>query len=336
MKHDAKLALRGTTSFFEQTDFKINEKMKNGGFVFLNMPVPVGCNYNCPKCFSGGSDIYRRQLMERGGSMEFDLDLRERMIVEAKTLGAKTLVIGGAGEPLMFPELEKVLEITSLNEMYTVLFTNGSLLSKRRAEGYFSRGVSLVFSFDAISSRSYDRLTDTKKNYGKIIENLKSALNLSEKYSFEQSSCKVAPLAVNTNVTLLTYNPTYGINEIKRIKNLIDNRAVHFVSNIIPTGNARSNWDWLVGTTDFSSNPVLKEAERIYSKGFGGSSRRKDGQCAYLHNGITIYEGHYMMCPNVGLQADFGKYPDVSIAEHFEAKKGLLRKDGSPLCAIRR
>ncbi|MDP2926508.1 MAG: radical SAM protein [Nanoarchaeota archaeon] len=336
MEKDIKLVLRGTASFYEQTNRETTQSLENGNLVFLNMPLPVKCNYKCPKCFSGGSDIYQQQLSKRGDFAEFDSDLRKRLITEAKGLGAKTLVIGGAGEPLMFQGLEDILDVTDSNKMHTIIFTNGSLLSKQRAEDYFSRGVSLVFSFDSISPEHYNIVTGTKGNYGEIRKNLEGALELSEKYSSEQNGFKVVPLAVNTNVTLLTYNPKEEIDEIKSIQNLIGDRATHFVSCITPTGNAVINWKRLVGTANFSPNPVLKEAEKIYSRGHGGSSRKKNGQCAYIHNGITAYEGYYMMCPNVGLEVDFGRYPNIPISEYFEAKKRLLQSKGNPLCATKR
>ncbi len=330
------LVLKGSTAYFEKVDSETAQRLENHDLVFLNMPLPVGCNYKCPKCFSGGSDVYKEQLQNKRGYINFNPKLRNRVISEARGLGANTLIIAGAGEPLMFYDLDKILKKTSEKEMYTIIFTNGSFLSKEKADNYFSKGISLVFSFDSISSNNYDKLTATNGNYKIVRKNLESVLELAEKFSSIQNDCKIVPLAINTNLSLLNYDPKQGIDEIIMIKDLINNRAAHFVSNITPTGMAKKNWDWLVGTKDYSPSPILKEAEKIYSKGLGGSSRKKNNECAYIHNGVTIYEGYYMMCPNIGLLVDFGNYLDVCISEHFDVKKKLLKNQKNPLCFSRR
>ena len=331
------IVLKGTTTYFEKVDLETSQRMKNGELVFLNMPLPVGCNYRCPKCFTGGSDIYEEQLRNRRNTSRFSPQLRRRLIRESYDLGAKTMIIAGAGEPLIYPEVGDVLETTAEVGMGVVLFTNGSSLSEEKSREYFSKGVSLVFSLDALSEESYDRLTGTTGNYDTARRNLEFALKEAEKHSHIKNCCKVVPLAVNTNLTNLTYNPNRGIDEISRIKDLIAGRVPHYVSHITPTGQAKKHWDSLVGTDDFSPNPILKEGERRYSNGLGGGSgRRKNKQCAYIHNGVAVYEGHYMMCPNVGLIVDWGRFPEVTVQEYFEAKKRRLDELGNPSCVTRR
>jgi wyosine [tRNA(Phe)-imidazoG37] synthetase (radical SAM superfamily) len=332
---DNKLVLKGTTSYFESLDPEVSKRMDEGGLAFLNMPLPIGCNYKCPKCFSGGSDIYNEQLRQRGISTELEPTLRKDLIRNAFDLGARTLVIAGAGEPLLYGGLDDILELTGNLGMNSVVFTNGSQLSKERAQSLFSRGTSIVFTYDSTCSKHYDMVTGTRGNHDFIRANLEGALSLSENYTSIRSGHKILQFAINTNPTVFTFNQAEGIDEIDEISNLISGRAVHFVSHITPTGSAETNWELLTGKKDLVLNPQLKEAEAMYGNGLGGSSRRKNGLCAYLHNGVTIYEGHYMFCPNAGLKVDFGRYPEISILEHIKEKKERLRSKGKPLCITR-
>lgn len=330
------LVLRGTTAYFEAVESPAATRMKDGGIVFLNMPLPVGCNYSCPKCFSGGSDIYNADLNKRDVSSKFIESERKNLITEAHNLGAETLVIAGAGEPLLYPHLDNLLEYTGSLGMNSIVFTNGIYLSEKRARHFFDSGTSVVFSYDSTNLNTYDVLTGTRGNHAIARSNLEKALTLSRTYSTKKEGIKIVPLAINTNLTTLTFNSEKGIDEVAEIRKLISNDAMHFVSNITPTGNARENWKLLVGTDDFSPDESLMNAAQKYSGGSGGSGRKQDGDCAYLHNGVVAYEGHYMMCPNFGLKQDFGRYPEVSVLEHFKEKKEFLSEKHNPACVTRK
>lgn len=333
---EEKIVLKGTTTYFEQTDLETSKRMKEGGLVFLNMPLPIKCNYKCLKCFSGGSDLYNEDLKKRDIYPNFNESLRKSLITEANNLGAKTLVIAGAGEPTLYPNLDNLLEYTGNLGMNSIVFTNGLDLSKERAKHLFDSGTSIVFSYDSTNPNTYDILTGTKGNHRKVRSNLENALSISKEYSKIKNGIKIVPMAVNTNLSKLTYNPEQTIDEIAEIHELVTGIATHFVSDITPTGNARDNWGMLVGTKDFSPNKFLQEAEQKYSKGSGGSGRKQDDNCAYIHNGIVVYEGYFMMCPNFGLKHDFGKYPDISISKHFNIKKEVLQNKGNPSCVTRK
>jgi len=332
------VVLKGTTAYYEALVPEIKRRLNSGKLVFVNYSLPGGCQYNCLKCFAGGSKAYAAQLKKRGIALtKFDESASKKLIREAYLLGTRSVIVAGAGEPLLSPKLDLLVQTCSeLEGMHLIVFTNGLLLDKKKAEEFFSNGVSIVFTLDSISEKNYDQLTGTAGNFKTVLRNFKQALVLSEKYSKTQACYKVVPLAVNTNPSLLVYRPKEGVNELKKIHELIDRRATHFVFHITPNSNAIRNWRELVGTSDFSPNPLLKETEKIYSSGLGGSSKRKDGKCGYLYNGVSLFEGHWMLCPNFGQVLDLGRYPEKSVKQHFEEKKEILRKKGLPLCITRK
>jgi len=327
------LVLKGTTAYYERLVPEVKKRMYENKLVFIHDSLLVGCQYNCAKCFSGGSKEYTRQLKEMGKkATNLSEEDRQNMIKEAHDLGAKALVTAGAGEPLLSKDLDKVIEMCSKMDMYVVIFTNGLLLDKEKAEKYLSKNVSIVFSLDSLKEENYNKLTGTKGNLKTVLKHLKDLLEMAEEKAEIVGDYKIVRVAVNTNPTMLTYRPEEGIDEVKEIHEMIDGRATHFVSHITPNAKARENWKMLVGTEDCRINPVLEEAQKKYSKGLGGSSRRDDGKCAYMYNGVVQFAGYWMGCPNVGVSADIGRYPEVNVEQHFKEKLVSLEKSGSPLC----
>jgi len=332
---EEKIILNGTTKYFEAVDLETSKKLRNGELVFLNMPLPVGCNYKCLKCFSSGSDAYNQDLKDRGIIPSFTEFQRKSLITEAREYGAKSLIIAGAGEPLLYPMLDDLLSYTGNIGMNSVVFTNGLGLSEERAKHLFNSGASIVFSYDSTNPEVYDILTGTTGNHDKVRSNLEKALLISEQYSKIVDGVKVVSMAVNTNLSKLTYNPGAGIDDVAKIHNLIGGSVAHYVSDITPNGYARENWEILAGTDNFAVNTELREVVRKYSKGSGGSSRKIDDNCSYIYNGVVAYEGHYMICPNFGAKVDFGKYPEISVEKHFIDKKIILKEMKNPSCATR-
>lgn len=331
------LVLRGTTAYFEHFVPEVAKRLESGELVFLNNILSGGCPYNCLKCFSGGASGYSEQLNVRGVTpISLTKSEKERLVMEAYENGVRGIIIGGAGEPFLSPDLDQIVKICSdIEDLQLIVFTTGLPLDKRRIEEYFSKGISIMFSLDSTSERTYDKLTRSSGNLGKVLDNLEIALTLSEKYLVSNNGYGIVPLAINTNPTLLTYNPNEGINEIEKIHTLINRRAAHFVFHPTPNGNAIQSWKQIVGTDDFSPNPMLKEAEKRYANGLGGSSRKKDKTCAYIYNGVAHFEGYWMMCPNFGTTSNLSRYPEKGLEQHFREKKDILDKMGRPACITR-
>ena len=327
------LIFKGSTAYYEKLIPEVKKKLDNEELVFLHYPLFVGCNYRCLKCFSDGIKAYLNQMSKRGiVSKCLDSSTRKKLFEEAFYNGVKTVVIAGAGEPFMSPELDDVINLTSYLGMNLIVFTNGSLINEQQVNDLFSKGVSIAFTLDSVNEKNYDLLTKSENNLKRVIQNLKSLLSLSEQYSSIVNGYKVAPLAVNTNVSSINYNPKKGINEIENIHNLIGDRAAHYVSNITPTGNAIKNWKLLHGDHKIPFAELIKK----YSNGLGGTSRRENGKCAYIHNGAVQFCGYWMTCPNQGLVKDSGRYPEVRVMNHFKQKKELLKKIKNPLCVTRK
>ena len=80
--------LKGTPPYFSNSN-------QLTGFVYLMLTLPFNCNFRCKKCFNIDSNNVTLE--------QKDLTLSDfkRLVLEAKELGAKAIVIAGEGEPVL-------------------------------------------------------------------------------------------------------------------------------------------------------------------------------------------------------------------------------------------
>lgn len=97
------------------------------------------CNLECDHCYMNGSPRRTERL---------ELDTVLRAIGECPSLGVGSISLTG-GEPLLYPELDRVVEAAAALAGVTVtLCTNGTLLTERRAASFRQAGLRLNVSID--------------------------------------------------------------------------------------------------------------------------------------------------------------------------------------------
>jgi len=321
-----KILLKGSTSHLEKKGLLLDHNL-----LFVEECLDVGCQYNCLKCFSKGSKRFQNL-----SHIKFSHSIRIKLMKEAKKLGAKTLIISGEGESFLFRDIEEIINLTNKLKMNMIIFTNGLSLNQKKIKEYFSKGVSLIISIDSLNEKTYDKLTRTKGNFQKAITNLKTALKISKDYQYKFGGYKIVPIAINTNPTVLTYNPHKGINEIERIKQMIKDDAVYFLSHITPEGNAISNWEILIGNKKINKNKELEKISEEYSTGTGASGKRKDKKCAYTLNGIAHYKGYWIICPQSNYINPSLRFPKMSVSEWVQIKNKKLNKLKNQVCLFKK
>jgi cyclic pyranopterin phosphate synthase len=112
-------------------------------------------------------------LSERSSRLSFD-EL-EQIAQSFVALGVRKIRLTG-GEPLLRPELSKLVErLARLDLQDLCLTTNGSLLTKY-ARDLVSAGLSRVtVSLDAIDSITFERMTDSRMSVSKVLAGIEAA-----------------------------------------------------------------------------------------------------------------------------------------------------------------
>jgi len=135
------------------------------------------CNSECTHCphsVSYESNIDDKPFL--------DLDIFKKAIDECKGRNMQFVRITADGEPLIHPKLFEMIDYAFENGVGPVgLTTNGSLLSKDKAERLAESGLFMVdFSLDAVSKETYNKV-----RYGlpfeKVIGNVKYLLDYKKK-----------------------------------------------------------------------------------------------------------------------------------------------------------
>ncbi|MGB9858268.1 MAG: radical SAM protein [Dictyoglomaceae bacterium] len=142
---------------------KQRELSKKYGFPlpwFFVISPTARCNLNCIGCYAG------EYIKDEGLSFE-EVD---RILTEAKNdLGIYFITISG-GEPFVWPHLFKILE--KHNDMYFLIYTNGTLINKEVAE----RLAEVGNAAPGISIEGFEKETDERRGPG-IFKKVMSAMD---------------------------------------------------------------------------------------------------------------------------------------------------------------
>lgn len=134
----------------------------------ISLELTNHCNMHCPYCANNS-------LTRPKGYIEWDL--LEKIVIEAGQKGLNISHLHGVGEPLLWKRLEDVIQLIRQHEAGEATFgTNGSLLSRKRAERLLDAGLrSIYFSVDTLDPEIYKNTRGG--NLAKVIENIKNFMD---------------------------------------------------------------------------------------------------------------------------------------------------------------
>lgn len=114
---------------------------------FLEITVTDSCNSACSMC----------PPVVHSGHSTISMELFRSLILQARELGIRKLILTG-GEPLLDPAIcEKIAFAKSNLFLHVHLFTNGSLLNKNLATDLMKAGLdSLTISIDSFDKREFE------------------------------------------------------------------------------------------------------------------------------------------------------------------------------------
>ena len=127
------------SAIFDFTDAEIREAAAANRLLSIEIEFNRLCNYRGPYCNAGDPET---ELPEMSS------ELADSVILQAAELGARKVVILG-GEPLLYPELERKIELVNSLGMGAEIFTNGALLDGHvagRSRDASGDSLSMVFS----------------------------------------------------------------------------------------------------------------------------------------------------------------------------------------------
>lgn len=115
----------------------------------LYLEVTHRCNARCITCYTGAG---------REKDDALTLDEQKSVIQQAKQLGARTVSVSGSGEPLLCPHLFDLIDFIRLQNMQTVMFTNGTTIDRACAERLIHNNVITYFKLFSLDPGTFDRM----------------------------------------------------------------------------------------------------------------------------------------------------------------------------------
>ena len=179
------------------------DKLKSIQFNLTNF-----CSQKCVMC---------RKYKWPDNSLKFDV-----LKNEIAKLDKNTSVILSGGEPLLYTEINKVIEILNENKIHWSILTNAMVFNTNLDKAEY-----INISFDAFSNKTYNKIRGVN-SFTKIVNNIKK---MKEQYDSEKIllDCTVSKLNVHEIPLLLNF--AYEMDMY------ISFQCVHTFNNLIPSRN---------------------------------------------------------------------------------------------------
>ncbi|STO99383.1 radical SAM protein [Helicobacter canadensis] len=204
---------------------RVAEFQKNGDCYPIYMEVsPVGlCNHRCIFCAYDYIDYPNRHL---------DKERFLSFLDEVASLGLKSILYAGEGEPLIHKNIADFVKKTKEVGIDCGMFSNGELLSERLAEQLLPYLTFLRFSFNGGDAQTYAKVHKPSRNVGsnigsgggayqlmsKVLHNIEYAVNFKNKNQLN--------VDLGSQFVLLPENKDTLLSAISHLKNA----GVDFIS----------------------------------------------------------------------------------------------------------
>jgi MoaA/NifB/PqqE/SkfB family radical SAM enzyme len=143
------------------------EKIRRGeSIAILQLQYDYRCNFRCRHCCTG-----KMEKKARSFGLE---DVRE-LARQAHEIGLAHITITG-GEPLLFPDLDELVEAADPQRFYIAMDTNGWLLTDEKARHLKSIGVEKIhLSLDSVSPDVHDDFRRQPGSHGRALRAIDAA-----------------------------------------------------------------------------------------------------------------------------------------------------------------
>jgi len=147
---------------------EIENARKRGSLLSLDVELTKQCNLRCIYCYANAGE---RQMNE------LKIDEVLHIIDEAKELGIRTLNLTG-GEPLIHENYFEIATYAYKRGICVLLFTNGTLVTRKVARKLMDLRVSPCVKLDSLSPTIQDYLAGTVGAFGRIMRGIKNLIEV--------------------------------------------------------------------------------------------------------------------------------------------------------------
>ena len=208
------------------------EVAKTGPF-YVDIDLTRRCNLQCLGCPYHSPHVNDTSL-QNPAMMDISSDLFKRLCSELKTMNTHSLILQGAGEPLLHPDVFEMISAAKAAGFHVTLITNGTLLDRDIIQALIdARLDTLKVSLWASSTEQYQQNYPgtNPDNFREVVDGLKLLASLKaernsilpmvqlhhpiNRYNF-QTIDTLVDLALRTGCTGLSFAPfrSFGVGAL--------------------------------------------------------------------------------------------------------------------------
>lgn len=184
------------------------------------LPLIVGfkltnrCNLRCKTCYEWNEQGYHHNMSEQVKNQDLDPELFDKVMRETQPVKSNVYLWGG--EPLFHSEFSKLSYVLEREKRITAMCTNGILIDKRMDDILrFDHNLELLIAVDGFEEEN-DGIRG-KGNYQKVINNIKTLLEMRKKGEFHGKisiHCVLSGSMVDKMYDFLEYMEEIGVDYV--------------------------------------------------------------------------------------------------------------------------
>ncbi len=134
---------------------------------------PIGaCNHRCTYCALDYMEYNPRSL---------DTQILKKRLSEMGSLGVKSIMYAGEGEPLLHKDISEIINHTKRSGIDAAVTSNGVLFTDKVFEACLESITWIKISINAACPETYSKIHRTKEeDFGKVIDNISKAVKFRE------------------------------------------------------------------------------------------------------------------------------------------------------------
>ena len=295
-----------TTEQFEEVMRADNEQHL---MLSLGLTTGPGCNMRCIYCYTEGG------YKESGHAVKGRMTIAnyEKAIRESAALGAQSVIIAGVGETTLDKNLPRIIEMSSQESMYPLIFTNGSRLDRETARFLFDHKTSIYLSLESTREEVFNTITASKGLFHKVIQGIDHCLSAGFGKVTTRNGYQVTDLALNTMVMRINVDHIDEIEQFCRDRNILF--TCRFPERL---GKAPDYWQEYIAATPEEEERLRAIASR-YSR--GGEVFRTDYGCLFWVVGVLLgVDGQARLCYSLDNKENFGNIKKDSMRDIIRKK----------------
>jgi radical SAM protein with 4Fe4S-binding SPASM domain len=144
------------------------EARNSNRLLAIRLETNKSCNLRCRYCYAqSGEDLTKAA----------DFEVLKRIILEAKELGIKSVVVIGGGEPTIYPNFKELISYINSLGIIPVVFSNTILITPELAGFLYKNNASVMGKLDSLKPELQDYLAGRDGVFQEIQKGLKNLLN---------------------------------------------------------------------------------------------------------------------------------------------------------------